>query len=271
MPEAIVNGLKLHYEEAGSGDLTLVCLHGISSNSRSWRHQLAGLSACYRVIAWDARGYGNSDDPPGPFAMTDFADDLAGLLDALGLEQAVIVGLSMGGVIAQEFYRRHAPRVRALVLADTNNGGGARPEADRRARLEARLKAVETMLPAEMARQRAPKLLSPYAPPELLTEVEAMISQVHLVGFRYAALALDRADTRDVLSSIAVPTLVLWGEHDTVTPLVEAVALRDAIPGAQFAVIPGAGHLSNLEQPAAFNHTLTDFLENAEGRRQKAE
>jgi pimeloyl-ACP methyl ester carboxylesterase len=260
MPDVTVNGLKLHYEAAGQGDTTLVCLHGISSNSRSWRHQLAGLAERYRVIAWDAPGYGRSDDPPGPFAMSYFADQLAGLLAALGLEKAVIVGLSMGGVVAQEFYRRHASKVSALVLADTNTGGGARPEQERNARLEARLKAIETLTPAEMARQRAPNLLSPSASPELVREVEAMISEIHPLGFRYAAIALDGADTREVLPNITVPALVLWGDQDTVTPLAEAQTLHAAIPGAQLEIIPGAGHLSNLEQPATFNRLVTAFF-----------
>lgn len=261
MPDVTVNGLKLHYEASGQGDTTLVCLHGISSNSRSWRHQLAGLGERYRVIAWDAPGYGRSDDPPGPFAMSYFADRLAGLLEALGLEKAVIVGLSMGGVVAQEFYRRHASKVSTLVLADTNTGGGARPAQERQTQLDARLKAIENMTPAEMGRQRAPNLLSPGASPELIREVEAMISEIHPLGFRYAAIALDSADTREVLPNITVPTLVLWGDQDTVTPLTEAQALHAAIPGAQFEVIPGAGHLSNLEQPAIFNQNLSAFLE----------
>lgn len=260
MPDVTVNGLNLHYEASGQGDTTLVCLHGISSNLRSWRHQLAGLGERYRVIAWDAPGYGRSDDPPGPFVMSYLADQLAGLLEALGLEKAVIMGLSMGGVVAQEFYRRQASKVSALVLADTNTGGGARPAQERQTRLEARLKAIETMTPAGMGRQRAPHLLSPSASPELIREVEAMISELHPLGFRYAAIALDGADTREVLPTITVPTLVLWGNQDTVTPLTEAQALHAGIPNAQFEVIPGAGHLSNLEQPAIFNRLVASFL-----------
>lgn len=242
-------------------ELALVCIHGISSNSRSWRHQLSGLSERYRVIAWDGPGYGQSDDPPEPLAIADYADYLVRFLDNLGLKKVVIIGLSMGGVIAQEFYRRHTGRVRALILADTNTGGGARPEAERRVRLEARLKATETMTPAQMAQERGPKLLSPFASPELLAEVTAIIGEVHMVGFRSAAIALDAADTRAVLPTISVPTLILWGEHDSVTPRPEADTLHEAIPGALFEVIPGAGHLSNLENPAAFNRAVLEFLD----------
>jgi pimeloyl-ACP methyl ester carboxylesterase len=270
MPFARVEGRQIFYRERGAGNIALVCLHGISSNSRSWQRQLETLSDRYRVIAWDAPGYGQSDDPPdGPPAgppdglpmMGWYADQLAGLLDALQLPEVVIVGLSMGGVLAQEFYRRHPARLLALALSDTNTGGGARPPAERQARLEGRLKALAELSLAEMARQRAPALLSPAPAPGLVAEVETMIRELHPAGYRAMALALDAADTRPVLPTIAVPTLVMWGELDRVTPRPEADVLRTGIPGAAFEIIPGAGHLSNLEQPAAFNRALTAFLD----------
>lgn len=261
MPSAEVNGRHIFYRESGSGPITLVCLHGISSNSRSWQRQLEMLAGRYRVIAWDAPGYGQSDDPPGPLPMGWYADQLAGLMDALNLEKAVIVGLSMGGVLAQEFYRRHPGRFLALALSDTNTGGGARPPAERQARLEGRLKALAELSLPEMARQRAPNLLSPEPAPGLVAEVETMIRELHPTGYRDMVLALDAADTREVLPTVAVPALVMWGEQDRVTPRPEAEVLRQNIPGAAFEIIPGAGHLSNLEQPDAFNRALTAFVD----------
>ncbi len=260
MPEAVINGQRLFYQNQGHGSPALVCLHGISSNSRSWRHQLAGLSQRFRVIAWDAPGYGQSVDVPALDGLAGFAHYLAGLLDWLKLDQAVIVGLSMGGVIAQEFYRLYPDRVLALVLADTNSGGGSRPEPERRARLEARLRALDTLTPAQLAAERAPALLSPGAAEELKLEVISMVAQIHPAGYRQAALALDAADTRAVLPQIKVPSLVLWGEHDNITPRAEAENIYQAIPGARLTVLVGAGHLSNMEQPAAFNQALTSFL-----------
>jgi pimeloyl-ACP methyl ester carboxylesterase len=261
MPHAKINGLNIYYEAAGNINAPpLVCLHGISSNSGVWRAQLAHFGADYRVIAWDARGYGRSDDPNAEFTMSQFADDLASLLDILHIPQAVIIGLSMGGVIAQEFYRRYADRVRALILADTNTGGGARPAEERHARLRARLKAMDELSPAEYARQRAPALLSTHAPPELVEEAIKMVAQIHPVGFRYAAIALDGADTRDVASNVRVPTLGLWGQHDNITPRAEIEGIMSQIPGAELHVIPGAGHLSNFEQPAKFNLPVRNFL-----------
>ncbi len=212
-------------------------------------------------MAWDAPGYGQSDDPPESLPMAFYADQLAGFMEALALPEAVIVGLSMGGVLAQEFYRRHPDRFLALVLADTNTGGGARPPAERQARLIGRLKALDELSLEELARQRAPALLSPNPAFDLVAEVEAMMREIHPVGYRYMVMALDGVDTREVLSEIEVPTLVLWGEHDRVTPRQEAEVLRSGISGAAFEVIAGAGHLSNLEQPAAFNRVITAFLD----------
>ncbi len=261
MPSAEVNGRKIFYRESGAGPVTLVCLHGISSNSRSWQRQLEMLSGRYRVIAWDAPGYGQSDDPTEALpVMGWYAGQLAGLLDILKLSKAVIVGLSMGGVLAQEFYRCYPDRFLALILADTNTGGGARPPAERQARLEGRLKALAELSLPEMARQRAPALLSPDPAPGLVAEVETMIRELHPVGYRHMILALAAADTREVLPTVAVPTLVMGGEHDRITPRPEAEVLRTGIPGAAFEIIPGAGHLSNLEQPAAFNRAVTAFL-----------
>ena len=260
MPSAEVNGRKIFYRESGAGPITLICLHGISSNSRSWQRQLELLSDRYRVIAWDAPGYGQSGDPPNNMPMGWYAAQLAGLMDALKLPKAVIVGLSMGGVLAQEFYRFSPDRFLALILADTNTGGGARPPAERQARLEGRLKALAELSLPEMARQRAPNLLSPAPAPGLVAEVETMIQELHPAGYRDMVLALDAADTREVLPTVAVPTLVQWGEQDRVTPRPEAEVLRTGIPGAAFEIIPGAGHLSNLEQPDAFNRAVTAFL-----------
>lgn len=265
MPAVKVEGREIFYREIGAGTTTLVCLHGISSNSRSWRGQLESLAGNYRVIAWDAPGYGQSDDPPEALPMAWYAGQLAAFMDALQVPKAVIVGLSLGGVLAQEFYRHFPERFQAVILADTNTGGGARPPAERQARLQARLKAIEELSLAEMARQRAPALLSPNAPPELVAEVEAMMREIHPVGYRYMAMAQDAADERGVLPTIAVPALVLWGEHDRVTPRQEAEVLRTGIPGAAFEIIAGAGHLSNLEQPAAFNRAVTAFLNKAGG------
>jgi pimeloyl-ACP methyl ester carboxylesterase len=261
MPDLKVLDIIIHYEEAGQGP-TLVLLHGIGSNSRSWRYQLAGLSDEFRVIAWDAPGYGRSTNPiredESAFRMADFADYLAAFLNELGLEKAHILGLSMGGVIAQEFYRRYPSRVQSLILADSTRGGGTKPEAERLAQLQNRLKATEN--PAELAKRRAPALLSPNATPEQIAEVESIMSEIHPAGYRMASYAMSYADHTDLLPQIAVPTLVICGEQDTVTSPAESELMARSIPEARLVLIPNAGHVSNQEQPELFNLTVKEFL-----------
>jgi len=257
MPSATINDFRIHYERGGQGPL-LVLLHGIGSNARSWAHQLQGLADKYDVVAWDMRGYGSSSDPVAPYTMVEVADDLAGLLDHLGFEKAHIGGLSMGGVVAQEFYGRHPGRVRSLILADTNAGQGRLAEEERQQRLEQRLAGATE--PAGLARQRTPVLLSPEALPEVIAEAESIMAEIHPDGYRFAARAFAETDERDVLRRIEVPTLVIWGECDTVVTREEVDYLLENIPGAQFEIIPKAGHLSNQENPEAFNDAIRRFL-----------
>jgi pimeloyl-ACP methyl ester carboxylesterase len=252
-----VHGLTVAYDRAGSGP-ELVLLHGIGGTP--WRHQFAAFTDAFTVIAWHAPGYGHSSDPDGEWTMAEYAAVLAGFLDALGIVQAHYLGQSWGGVLVQEFYRDHANRVRSLILSDTTIGGdAARPDA--MDRLAVRLKAAETMTAASFARARTPQLLAPGTPPEVAQEAEATLARmVHPAGFRNAAIALAHADTRDVLARIAVPTLVLCGEHDPVTPPAVGTRLIGEIPGARRVIIPGAGHLGGIEQPEPYNAAVRDFL-----------
>ena len=255
---AEIRGVRIAYRRAGQGP-PLVLLHGIGGNAGQWAHQLGGLAGEFTVVAWDAPGYGGSADPEGAWAMADYADHLAGLLDVLGLAGVHLLGQSWGGVLAQEFYRRHPERVASLLLVNTF-GAGMQPEAERQASLEGRLRALETMTPAEMAARRAPLLVAPGTSAAVLAEVEAMLAEIHPAGYRVAAIALAEADARDVLPRVAVPVLVVAGDYDTVVPPAASEALRDAIPGAGFAVVAGTGHLSSQERPDAFNALVRDFL-----------
>jgi 3-oxoadipate enol-lactonase len=243
----------LHYELAGSGP-ALLLLHGIGSNSRSFRHQLADLADAFTVVAWDAPGYGHSDDPPRALSMADNADEAARLLDVLNIEQTHVLGVSMGGVIAQLLYHRHPERVRSLILADTTAGGSS-PE-----RLQQRLHAIDTLTPRQLAEQRAPQLVRSDAPQALIDELTEIMADVRPAGYRAAAIALAETDLTGLLAHIRVPTLVIHGEHDTVVPLATGQTLAQAIPGGRFQVIEQAGHVSNQEQPHAFNAAVREFL-----------
>ena len=247
MPDVKLDGTTVHYETAGDG-FPLVLLHGIGSNSQSWRRQLAALSGDFKVIAWDAPGYGRSSDPAGKPSMRFYADCLKTFLDAIGLNRILLLGHSTGGVIAQEFYRMFPDFVRALILADTRCVGS--PTV-----LEQRLNSIRTMTPAQLAEERAPKLLSRKAPPELIAEVASIMSEVRPSGYEFAAIALAESDTRDVVRNLNVPTLLIWGAEDEITPL------WDEVPGgALLKIIPDAGHLCYIEQPDRFNAIVKDFL-----------
>jgi len=180
--------------------------------------------------------------------MTYFARQLAGMLDELRFDRIHLVGHSFGGVVAQEFYRGYPDRVNSLILADTTFKGS-------RDKLEERLTMIRTMTSAELAAARAPQLLSPSSPPEMFEEAIAIMSEVRRAGYEFAATALAQADTREVLRHLQVPTMLIWGTEDAITPL-----WRDIPEGARLAAIPFAGHLCYAEQPELFNTIVREFL-----------
>jgi len=247
VPDASISGATIHYENRGQG-FPLVLLHGIGSNSRSWRRQLEGLSSNFNVIAWDAPGYGRSSDPVGKASMQYYAGCLRRMLDRLNLDKVFLLGHSTGGVIAQEFYRTNPQCVRRLILADTRFVGS-------KSTLDQRLRSIRTMTPSELARERAPKLLSRNAAPEIVEEVISIMSEVRPAGYEFAAMALAESDTRDVLHSLHVPTLLIWGSEDEITPMWTEVP-----PGVRLEVISGAGHLCYIENPEQFNTIVREFL-----------
>jgi pimeloyl-ACP methyl ester carboxylesterase len=252
--------MRIHFERRGTG-APLLLLHGIGSSSRAFRHQLSELSDRFDLIAWDAPGYGESEDPPtAEFGIEDQADRAAQLLDELELESAHVLGVSMGGVVAQLLYHRHAARVRSLVLCDTNPGGGAMPEPERSERVRQRVQNLDRLGAHEMARQRAPILVTPEAPAELVQELADIMAEVRPAGYRAAAIALGNTDLTASLRYIRVPTLVVHGACDRVVPLDTGRQLAESIPGARLVVIPDAGHVSNQERPLEFNTAVRAFL-----------
>jgi len=258
MLRAEVGGLSIAYQRAGGGP-PLVLLHGFTHDSRAWRPQLERLAGQFTVIAWDAPGAGQSVDPPESFEISDWADCLAGFLTAVGVQQAHIVGLSWGGLLAQEFYRRHPERVQSLVLADTYAGWkGSLPEPIPEERLAACLRDA-SLPPAEFVPRYLPGMFSESPSQEVRDELATVMVDFHPLGFRLMATALAHADTRDLLPTIRVPTLLIWGDADVRSPMPVADQLRAAILGARLALISGAGHVSNLEGSAQFNAVVRDF------------
>jgi pimeloyl-ACP methyl ester carboxylesterase len=262
LPTIQVGHQSISYRQAGDGP-PLALLHGFLCDSRCWQRQLADLSDRFRVVAWDAPGAGLSPDPPGAFTTANYAHCLAGFLDAVGIERAHVLGLSWGGILAQEFYRLYPARLRSLVLADTYAGWrGSLPEAAWKERLAACLQDAGGS-PSALVAKFVPGVFTAAASPSLRDEFAAIVADFHPVGFRLMSLSSAEVDTRDLLPTIDVPTLLLWGEDDRRSPLPVAAQFHAAVPGAELAVIPNAGHLSNMEQPDAFNDHVRRFCGSA--------
>ncbi|MFF3322238.1 alpha/beta fold hydrolase [Streptomyces sp. NPDC002889] len=264
MNSLTVNGISLGYDDRGGqgGGSPVVLVHGHPFNRSMWDPQADELvRAGYRVIAADLRGYGSSEVVPGTAPLSDFARDTAALLDRLGVEKAVVGGLSMGGQIAMEFHRLFPRRVAALVLADTS------PVAETDEGKAVRNAMADRLLaegPAGYADEVIGKMVAPYnvtALPEVARHVLAMMRATPLQG---AAAALrgraERPDYREMLARVAVPTLIVVGADDTYTPVAEAESMAKLIPQATLAVIEGAAHMPNLERPEDFNAVLLRFL-----------
>ena len=260
MTESMVRGIRVAYDDAGRGE-ALVLLHGFPFDRSMWRGQSRDLGERCRVIAPDLRGLGETPLGYAEVTMGEMAEDVAALLDALGVERAVLGGLSMGGYVAFEFFRRFPRRVRALVLADT------RPQADaddaRRTREEtARRALADGMEP--IADSMLPKLLSASTrerEPEVVGRVRAMMLGTSPEGAAAALRAMAaRRDQTDLLSSIDVPTLIVVGVEDAITPPSDAEAMAAKIKGARLVRIEGEAHLSNVERPEEFNRALGDFV-----------
>jgi pimeloyl-ACP methyl ester carboxylesterase len=259
VPEVQVGDQRIAYAEAGEGP-PLVLLHGAPGNSGLWRRQLDGLAGDFAVLAWDAPGCGGSSDPPAGWRMPDFADCLAAWLDAIGVERPHVLGLSWGSTLALELYRRHPQVPASLVLVGAYAGwAGSLPEEVVAERLAKILSEVDRP-PEEWAASYIPGFVTDAAPAALADELVAMIGEHHPAGTRTMAQAMAEADLRDVLGRIDVPTLLLYGELDRRSPRSVAEELHGAIPGSQLVVLPGAGHVCNVEAPGEFDAAVRTFL-----------
>jgi 3-oxoadipate enol-lactonase len=278
--QLIIRGREVSFLDAGTaGPLgTLVLLHAFPLSAEMWEPQLQALPEGWRALAPHLRGFGVSEGGPGDGpasesasqtpSIDDYAGDVLGLLDHLAVKEAVFAGLSMGGYVAFAILRRASDRCRGLVLADT------RPGADS---LEARvgrdrtLDLLEEAGPPGIADTMLSRLLGAATmrdQPEVVGRVRALIEAQRAEAIRGALLRLKtRPDSTDVLASIRCPVLVIAGEEDALTPVEESQRMKEAIRGATLAVIPGAGHLSNLEQPRAFNAAVARFLSDHFGSR----
>lgn len=266
MKTAALSQTEMSYLERGSGRPVLL-VHGFPLDHTMWAAQIAALADRAWVIAPDLRGFGSTPlgqvDPSQGITMEQHADELVELLDALGIQEPVVlVGFSMSGYIAWQFVRKHADRLRALVLCDT------RAAADTEDAREGRLKMAQYVAEwgsARVAEMMGPKLLAPRTfetKHEVVQAVRRVVEQTSPAAIAAAQRGMAaRPDCTGLLPTIKLPTLVMVGEHDAISTRSEMESIARAIPRAQFAVIPEAGHMAPLENPQAVNEALTMFLE----------
>jgi 3-oxoadipate enol-lactonase len=254
--EVAIGGRQLSYQAVGGGP-PLVLAHAFPFDGRMWRQTAAALAGRARVITPDLRGFGHSELGPDAFSIADLADDLAALLDALNLPAAAVGGLSMGGYVALAFAQRHRNRLRSLILADTKAAADTPEGRNGRA---AAIALVEAQGVAAMLDRQIPHLLSASASESLRAEVRSLGAQPARTVVAAIRALRDRPDRTAELPSITVPTLVVVGTEDALSPPAHAVAMAAAIPHARVAQIPGAGHLANLQNPDAFAAALMEFL-----------
>lgn len=257
----------LAYED--KGDVTshtspLVLIHGHPFDRTMWHPQITEFATSRRVVAPDLRGYGASPVIPGITQLSSFAEDIAVLLDDLGVDDFVLAGLSMGGQIAMECYRQFPHRIRGLVLADTF------PAAETEAGKATRNAMADRLLREGMtgyADEVLYKMIAPYADADVAAHVHRMMTATAPEG---AAAALrgraERPDYRDLLTTVTVPALVVVGADDEYTPVKDAESMHAALPDSTLRIIEGAAHLPNLERPKDFNRALADYLTKIDSR-----
>jgi pimeloyl-ACP methyl ester carboxylesterase len=253
------DGLEIAYDEAGSG-APLLFVHGWPHNRSLWAGQMSGLPTQARCIAPDLRGFGGSSETE-PYSMEQYADDLAALLDSLGIDRAVVCGLSMGGYVALAMLRRHPARVRGLILASTRAAADTPEGREKRARL---IEFIERRGMDALADTQLRSMVGATTferkggARESLRQMMAAASPSGAIGAQRAMMA--RSDSTDLVAALDVPALVVAGSDDVITSPDEMRTMAARMPHARFELIAGAGHVCAYERPGAFNHVVGELL-----------
>ena len=253
-----INGVLLHYRLAGPADAPAIALvNSLGTDARIWDGVIAQLATRYRVLSYDKRGHGLSDTPPGPFGIDDHITDLTGLLDHIGIERLALVGVSVGGIIAQAFALRRPERLAALILCNTAPKVGEQAGWNERMAIVER-QGLAPIVDAVMARWFSPGF-SQQRPDELAGWRNLFLGG-NAAGYAATCATLRDTDLTDQISAIATPTLVVAGSDDLATPVDLVRLCAQAIPGARFETLSGVGHIPSIEQPAALARLIDHFL-----------
>jgi 3-oxoadipate enol-lactonase len=256
--------ISLRYVEHGAGGLgPVVLLHGFPLTGSMWDELVPVLADRYHLIVPDLRGHGASDSPPGPYLMSDHANDVLALMDTLGIEKAALVGLSMGGYVTMQVLAQAPHRVSAAVLADTRAPGDD-TEARRQSRV-AQIEAIRTQGLDAFADMTLPRMFSTAGfrdRPDLVARFRTIILGQQPESVIAAAQGIAaRESMLDTMRSVSCPTLILVGSEDAATTPADAQQLASAIPSTSLVILDGAGHMSNWEAPDAFNGAIQAFLD----------
>jgi 3-oxoadipate enol-lactonase len=263
MPTAEVSGLTLNYQDTGGDGTPVLVLHAFPLDSQMWDPQVDSLGERYRMIAPDLKGFGGSDAPddPSAYSMDSYADEVRGLLDSLGLSKIVLTGVSMGGYVSLAIWRRHPEVVGALVLADTRADADPPEGVERRTAQQEQVRKEGIPALVEALPQGLLGRTTWEKKPDVVARVRSLMERNPPSGWIGALEAMKtRPDSTSALTSISVPTLVIVGEEDGITPPESSRKMHEHIGGSRLVVIPEAGHLSNLEAPDAFTGALAEFL-----------
>jgi 3-oxoadipate enol-lactonase len=258
MAFARVNGVVLHHEVRGPTDAPAVVFsNSLGTDYRIWDEVVAALEGDYRILLYDKRGHGLSEATPAPYALEDHVGDLAALMDHVGIAEAVVVGLSVGGLIAQQLAARHPDRVRALILCDTAHKIGTAEMWN--ARIETtKTKGIASMADAVMERWFTPAYRAPGNAD--FVGYTAMLTRTTVDGYAGTCAALRDADLTQSTSALTIPVLCVVGDQDGATPPDLVRSMADLIKGSRFEVIEGAGHIPCVEKPAETTKLIADFL-----------
>lgn len=257
-----LNGININYQERGLPQgLPIVFIHGFPFNNTMWSPQMMALPQEYRAISFDVRGHGESDVSDGQYSIELFTDDLIALLDHLDIRRAVLCGLSMGGYIALRTVERNPERVRALILCDTRSEADPNEAKVKRA---SQVKSVKAQGVKQFAESFVKAVFAPGTftqSPKTVATIRAVIESTSPLSICGTLLALAaRTDTTNALAGIKVPTLIMAGEHDALTPPSASQAMHSHIKDSEIHIIPAAAHMSNMENTAFFNDKLLAFL-----------
>lgn len=255
------NNLDISYDDVGEGIIPIIFLHGYPFDKTMWNCQLDALTSSNRLISIDIRGFGKSTNVESPLSIDLFADDLIHLMDRLNIEKAIVCGLSMGGYIALNAIKRFSKRIEALILCDTQC------IADTKLVKEKRYKIIDEIESEGLTKFNEGFIKSVFHKDSIITKKD-LVEQLRNVVFSTSkhtitqgliALA-ERSETCSILNEIIIPTLIICGREDELTPLAQSEFMNSTIKGSILRVINNAGHVSNLEQPDKFNQHLLDFL-----------